>query len=106
MKIVKCHVLLQVQAASETSLDSECSPGLVSSVLQDPSGRSGGGKDLPEELLPPLSLQEGHVEPADNAQAHVTSAHTCRCTMTTVAMVTTANRALYRWIVSPPAATR
>lgn len=57
-------------------------PDLVSSLLQDPSGRSGGGKDLPKELLPPLSLQTWHVEPKDDAQTHVTLSHTCPCTMT------------------------
>lgn len=60
---------------------------VISSVLQDPSGRYGGGKDLPKELLPPLSLQAWHVEPADAAQTHVTSSHTCCCAMTTVAVV-------------------
>lgn len=77
-------------------------PDLLSSVMQDPSGRSGGGEDLPKELLPPLSLQTWHVEPTDDAQTHVTLSHTCSCTMTTVAVVrATATRALYSEIEIP-----
>lgn len=52
-------------------------PDLFSSVLQDPSGRSGGGKNLPKELLPPLSLQTWHVESTEDAQTHVILSHTC-----------------------------
>lgn len=39
-------------------------PSVCSSFCQDPAGWAGGGASGPEELLPLVSLQAGHVEPA------------------------------------------
>lgn len=66
--------------------------------LQDPAGRLGGGEDLPEELLPPLSLQTWHVEPTDSVQAEMT-VHLSPVTSVT----STATTALYVFSVIPSA---